>query len=186
MSATIHSRRANRRTESIVDVDHHNSRRTAGDHRHQRGKATETDAVANTRWHRHHWRRYEAGNRARQGAFEAGDRNDHFTLSELLCRGHQALESGNADVVPAPDFMAKKFESDGRFVGNREIAGTSTDHGNRASPGLARNLRWQDDCASTGMVYRPGVSGTNGESLRFVDARGEGTAAARGKRAKHR
>ena len=113
--------------EAVVDVHAGDAGRTRGEHREQRGDASERRAVARARRHRDHGRGHDAADDARERRVHARDHDHAVGLAQRRRDREDAVEPGHAAVLVQLDVRAAQLGADARLVGGRCVRGAGRD-----------------------------------------------------------
>ena len=128
--------------EAVVDVDDRNAAGAGVEHGEQCGHAAKARAIAHAGGDGDDRTAHKASDDARQGAFHAGDGDDHLRLGKFLRMREQAVQAGDTHVVEAIDLVAVELGRQCRLFGDGQVAraGTGDDNASVAGGGgLATN-----------------------------------------------
>ena len=118
--------------ETVIDIDHGDVAGTAIQHAEQRGKPVKAGPITHAGGNGDDGTGDQAADHTGQGAFHAGADHYHPRLCQALAIVHQAVNSGDADIVDGVHIIAHQLRRDLRFLRYGDVAGAGTDHGNSA------------------------------------------------------
>ena len=110
--------------KAVVDIDDRDAAGAGVEHGEQRGHATKVRAVAHAGGNGDDRATHQAADDACQGAFHAGDGDDHLRLGKFLSMSEQAVQAGDTYVVEAIDFVAVELGRQCRLFGDGQVART--------------------------------------------------------------
>jgi len=109
-------------TKAVIDIDDRNAAGAGVEHGEQRGYAAKVRAIAHAGGDGDDRTAHKASDDARQGAFHAGDGDDHLRLGKFLSMSEQAVQAGDTHVVEAIDLVAVELGRQRGFLGNGQVA----------------------------------------------------------------
>ena len=83
---------------AVVDVYHGHSRSATVEHGKKGGDAAKVDTITDACWHRDHRRLGQPGHDRCEGAFHAGDDDDHVSLLQCGDVREKTVEAGHAHI----------------------------------------------------------------------------------------
>ena len=107
--------------ESVVDIDHRETDRTAIQHSEECRNSTKAGPVAHTGRNGNHWRANKTRNHTRQGPLHTRDDNQRSRRAQARMLGQEPMNSGNANVVQPIGDVSHELARETRLLGNRQV-----------------------------------------------------------------